>query len=53
MQWGASKCWFSTGTPWLKVGKTYRDINVEIEKKDRFSPSIKIDSSSKRHANYC
>ncbi|SDL64183.1 alpha,alpha-phosphotrehalase [Streptococcus equinus] len=34
MQWDASKnAGFSTGTPWLKVGKTYRDINVENEKK--------------------
>ncbi|VED93285.1 trehalose-6-phosphate hydrolase [Streptococcus equinus] len=42
MQWDASKnAGFSTGKPWLKVGKTYRDINVESEKKDRFSPSIK------------
>lgn len=22
---------FSTGTPWLKVGKSYKDINVENE----------------------
>ena len=34
MQWDASKNGgFSTGKPWLKVGKTYRDINVENEKK--------------------
>lgn len=33
MQWDASKnAGFSTGKPWLKVGKTYRDINVENEK---------------------
>ena len=33
MQWDASEnAGFSTGTPWLKVGKTYRDINVENEK---------------------
>ena len=32
MQWNASKnAGFSTGTPWLKVGKSYKDINVENE----------------------
>ena len=32
MQWDASlNAGFSTGTPWLKVGKSYKDINVEIE----------------------
>lgn len=30
MQWDASKnAGFSTGTPWLKAGKSYKDINVE------------------------
>ena len=30
MQWDASEnAGFSTGTPWLKVGKSYKDINVE------------------------
>lgn len=33
MQWDASEnAGFSTGTPWLKAGKTYPDINVENEK---------------------
>ena len=32
MQWDASlNAGFSTGTPWLKVGKSYKDINVEKE----------------------
>ena len=32
MQWDTSKnAGFSTGTPWLKVGKSYKDINVENE----------------------
>ncbi len=32
MQWDASlNAGFSTGTPWLKVGKSYKDINVENE----------------------
>ena len=32
MQWDASEnAGFSTGTPWLKVGKSYKDINVEKE----------------------
>ena len=32
MQWDASlNADFSTGTPWLKVGKSYKDINVEKE----------------------
>ena len=32
MQWNASKnAGFSTGTPWLKVGKSYKEINVENE----------------------
>lgn len=32
MQWEASEnAGFSTGTPWLKVGKSYKDINVENE----------------------
>ena len=32
MQWNASEnAGFSTGTPWLKVGKSYKDINVENE----------------------
>ena len=30
MQWDASEnAGFSTGTPWLKTGKSYKDINVE------------------------
>ena len=30
MQWDASEnAGFSTGTPWLKAGKSYKDINVE------------------------
>ncbi|SFR82283.1 trehalose-6-phosphate hydrolase [Streptococcus equinus] len=33
MQWnGLENAGFSKGTPWLKVGKTYREINVENEK---------------------
>lgn len=33
MQWDASKhAGFTTGTPWLKVGKSYPEINVETEK---------------------
>ena len=32
MQWDASlNAGFSTGTPWLKVGKSYKDFNVEKE----------------------
>ena len=32
MQWDASEnAGFSTGTPWLKVAKSYKDINVENE----------------------
>ncbi|HEU3735259.1 alpha,alpha-phosphotrehalase [Streptococcus pneumoniae] len=32
MQWDTSEnAGFSTGTPWLKVGKSYKDINVENE----------------------
>jgi trehalose-6-phosphate hydrolase len=32
MQWDASEnAGFSTGTPWLSVGKSYTDINVEAE----------------------
>lgn len=32
MQWDASEnAGFSTGTPWLKSGKSYKDINVENE----------------------
>ena len=32
MQWDASlNAGFSTGTPWLKVGKSYKDNNVEKE----------------------
>lgn len=32
MQWNASEnAGFSTGTPWLKAGKSYKDINVENE----------------------
>lgn len=33
MQWDASdNAGFSTGTPWLKAGKSYKTINVETEK---------------------
>ena len=33
MQWDASEnAGFTTGTPWLKAGKTYKYINVETEK---------------------
>ncbi|HFI0273362.1 TPA: alpha,alpha-phosphotrehalase [Streptococcus suis] len=33
MQWDASEnAGFSTGTPWLKAGKSYKTINVENEK---------------------
>lgn len=33
MQWDASEnAGFSTGTPWLKAGKSYKTINVETEK---------------------
>lgn len=32
MQWDVSEnAGFSTGTPWLKAGKSYKDINVENE----------------------
>ena len=32
MQWDTSEnAGFSTGTPWLKAGKSYKDINVENE----------------------
>lgn len=32
MQWDSSEnTGFSTGTPWLKAGKSYKDINVENE----------------------
>ncbi|HES9568379.1 alpha,alpha-phosphotrehalase [Streptococcus pneumoniae] len=32
MQWDSSEnAGFSTGTPWLKAGKSYKDINVENE----------------------
>lgn len=35
MQWDASEnAGFSTGTPWLKAGKSYKDINVENEIQD-------------------
>ena len=35
MQWDASEnAGFSTGTSWLKVGKSYKDINVEKEMDD-------------------
>ncbi len=32
---------FSTGTPWLKVGKSYKDFNVEKEMDGPILPSIK------------
>ena len=32
MQWDASEnAGFSTGTPWLQVGRSYKDINVAVE----------------------
>lgn len=32
MQWdGSENAGFSTGTPWLKAGKSYKEINVEKE----------------------
>ncbi len=40
MQWDASdNAGFSTGTPWLKAGKSYQTINVEQEKQAQSLPS--------------
>lgn len=42
MQWDASEhAGFTTGTPWLKVGHSYQEINVEKEKRGKFFLSIK------------
>lgn len=39
MQWDASEhAGFTTGTPWLKVGHSYQEINVEKEKKGKIFP---------------
>ncbi|MGT2637713.1 alpha,alpha-phosphotrehalase [Streptococcus ratti] len=39
MQWDASKnAGFSTAEPWLKVGRTYQQINVANEKKGKIFP---------------
>lgn len=39
MQWDASpQAGFTTGKPWLSVGKTYQEINVEKEKTGRIFP---------------
>lgn len=35
MQWNASDgAGFSSGTPWMKMGKSYREINAEEDRKD-------------------
>lgn len=39
MQWDASaNAGFSSGTPWLKAGKSYPEINVEAEKQGQIFP---------------
>lgn len=39
MQWNSTKhAGFTTGTPWLKVGKSYKEINVETEKNGTIFP---------------
>lgn len=39
MQWDSSKhAGFTTGSPWLKVGKSYLDVNVEKEKTGKIFP---------------
>lgn len=39
MQWDSSAhAGFTTGTPWLKVGKSYENINVETEKSGKIFP---------------
>lgn len=39
MQWDASEnAGFTTGTPWLKAGKSYKEINVETEKNGKIFP---------------
>ncbi len=39
MQWDASQhAGFTSGTPWLKVGKSYKKINVASEKNGRIFP---------------
>jgi len=35
MQWDASEhAGFTTGTPWLRVGRSYKDINVAVESRE-------------------
>ncbi|MGT2829810.1 alpha,alpha-phosphotrehalase [Streptococcus hillyeri] len=42
MQWDASEnAGFTTGTPWLKAGKSYQQINVEAEKNGKIFPFYK------------
>lgn len=42
MQWDASaNAGFTTGTPWLKAGKSYQQINVEAEKNGKIFPFYK------------
>ncbi|MGT2933707.1 alpha,alpha-phosphotrehalase [Streptococcus catagoni] len=39
MQWDASQhAGFTSGQPWLKVGKSYKEINVENEKNGKIFP---------------
>lgn len=39
MQWdNSANAGFTTGTPWLKVGKSYQTINVEAEKTGKIFP---------------
>lgn len=39
MQWDASEnAGFTTGQPWLKAGKSYKEINVETEKNGKIFP---------------
>lgn len=38
MQWSGEKnAGFTEGTPWLKVNENYREVNVELQKKDEDS----------------
>lgn len=38
MQWSGDKnAGFTEGTPWLKVNENYREVNVELQKKDEDS----------------
>lgn len=42
MQWDATaNAGFTTGTPWLKAGKSYPQINVEGKNGKKFSHSIR------------